>query len=141
MNDPNCIFCRIATAQIPAARVFENERAVAILDISPLAEGHLLLIPKQHVPDIRGISPADLGELTGVLPRLVTAVMNATGATGANVLQNTGASSGQAVFHLHFHIIPRVESDALGYRWNAGTYAAGRAEAIKEAVIQNLSAP
>lgn len=140
MNDPNCIFCRIATGQIPASRVFESDQAVAILDISPLAEGHVLLIPKHHISDIRGISSAELGELAGALPGLVDAVMKATGATGANVLQNTGASSGQAVFHLHFHIIPRVESDGLGYRWNAGTYSAGRAEAIKAAIIRNLSA-
>ncbi|MCB9852467.1 MAG: HIT family protein [Phycisphaerales bacterium] len=130
----DCIFCKIASGKIPSARVWSSDDAVAFLDVSPLAEGHTLLIPRRHFTDLRDV-PADvLARILSVAPKLVGALMNATGATGVNVLQNTGASAGQAVFHLHFHFIPRVEGDGLGFRWNAGSYPSGRADEVLAAV-------
>lgn len=138
MQHPDCIFCKIVAGDIPVLRVWESDDCLAFLDAGPLAEGHTLLIPKQHHRDIRDIPADALTAVTRNLPPLAAAVLRATGATGLNVLQNTGASSGQAVFHLHFHLIPRVESDGLGFRWNAGTYDAGRAEAIQSRILDEI---
>jgi len=126
----DCIFCKIAEGVIPAHRVWESDRAFAFLDINPLAAGHTLLIPKTHAVDIRDIDPESAAYLFLQAPKLATAVQQATGADGVNILQNTGAAAGQAVFHLHIHFIPRFEGDGLGFRWNAGNYGAGEAEAM-----------
>ena len=126
----DCIFCKIASAEIPAHRVWEDARALAFLDINPLAPGHTLLIPKQHSRDIFD-TPSDLAaHLFSIAPRIATAIQSATSSTGINILQNTGATAGQAVFHLHIHFIPRVDGDGLGYRWNAGAYGDGQAAAM-----------
>ncbi len=124
----DCIFCKIAEGVIPAHRVWEDDRALAFLDINPLAAGHTLLIPKLHAADIRDIDPELAAFLFLQAPKLAKAVQQATSADGVNILQNTGAAAGQAVFHLHIHFIPRFEGDGLGYRWNAGQYGAGEVE-------------
>ncbi len=138
MSHADCIFCKIVAGDIPALRVWESDDCLAFLDVGPLAEGHTLLIPKHHYRDIRDIPTDSLAALTRNLPWLADAVLRATGASGLNILQNTGASSGQAVFHLHFHLIPRVESDGLGFRWNAGAYTSGRAEAIQSRILDEI---
>lgn len=138
MHDPDCIFCKIARGLIPALKVWKSEHAVAFLDTGPLADGHTLVIPKNHYRDLRDTPAEVLCSLVTILPRLADAVMRATDATGLNLLQNTGRSSGQAVFHIHFHLIPRTEDDGLGYRWNAGTYGEGGAEAMRSRIIQEL---
>jgi|CXWL01.1.fsa_nt_gi histidine triad (HIT) family protein len=138
MQPVDCVFCKIASGQIPAKIVLDTPDCRAFLDASPLAPGHTLLIPKRHVESMLDAPPDLVASLCGQLPSLVRAITKSTGATGLNVLQNTGASSGQAVFHLHFHLIPRIAGDGLGYRWNAGTYQAGQAEAISSGIIAAL---
>jgi len=138
MQDSDCIFCKIVRGEIPALRVWETDECLAFLDVAPLARGHVLLIPKQHYQDIRDIPAEVLCSLTSQLPALAGAVIRATNATGLNLLQNTGRPSGQAVFHLHFHLIPRTEGDGLGYRWNAGDYEAGQAEEVKSRILDEL---
>jgi histidine triad (HIT) family protein len=138
MDAASCIFCKIAAGQIPTMRVLEARDAVAFLDIGPLAPGHLLLIPKTHYTSIVDVPPPALSELVSHLPGLARAVLQVTGASGLNILQNTGESSGQAVFHLHFHLIPRIAGDRLGYRWDAGSYSAGQGEALQGRMVEVL---
>ncbi len=130
----DCIFCRIVAGDIPALLVLDAPDALAFLDVGPLAPGHCLLIPKTHYESVLDIPAERIAGLTRHLPVLARAVMESVDATGLNVLQNTGAASGQAVFHLHFHLIPRIDGDRLGYRWNAGAYDAGEGERIQAAV-------
>jgi histidine triad (HIT) family protein len=139
MAASDCIFCRIASGRIPAARVLETDEAVAFLDVGPLAPGHTLLIPRTHYENLLDVPVEVLAKLAAHLPRLAGAILAATGAGGMNLLQNSGASSGQAVFHLHFHLIPRREGDSLGYRWNPGTYAPGEADALRGRILAQLS--
>ena len=138
MDAGSCIFCKIAAGKIAALRVLEAKDAVAFLDIGPLAPGHLLLIPRIHYTSILDVPPPALSELASHLPGLAKAVLNVTGASGLNILQNTGESSGQAVFHLHFHLIPRTAGDRLGFRWNAGSYSAGQGEALQGRIVDAL---
>ena len=125
MTDPSCVFCKIIAGQIPCLRIFEDDVVLAFLDIGPLAEGHLLVIPKEHYLRLEEMSPEAVAAVVRHLPLLGRAVMKATGSTAYNVLQNNGPESGQAVPHVHFHIIPRKAADGLGYRWNATKYAPG----------------
>lgn len=138
MSASNCIFCKIASGEIPSIRLLDTPDVLAFLDIGPLAPGHALLIPRQHYESILDVPPQALATVTAVLPRLAGAILHATGAPGMNILQNTGRSAGQVVLHLHFHLIPRREGDRLGFRWDAGTYAPGEAESVRSKIIAGL---
>ena len=132
--DAGCVFCKIVAGQIPCHRVYEDERVLAFLDVSPLAEGHTLIIPKGHYATLDKMSDADAAACAAVLPRLGRAVTAATGAAGWNVLQNNGRVAQQSVDHVHFHIIPRREGDGLGYRWPAGKLSPEAAKGMVEKV-------
>ena len=116
----DCIFCKIVNGQIPCHKVYENETALAFLDIGPLSRGHCLIIPKAHYARLDETPIDVVAACASLLPQLGQAVVTATGAAGWNVLQNNGPVAGQEVHHVHFHIIPRNEDDGLGFRWLAG---------------------
>jgi histidine triad (HIT) family protein len=121
------IFSRIIAGEIPCHRVYEDEHVLAFLDIGPLSDGHLLVIPKEAKAQIHELSDESAAAIGRVLPRLARAVMQATGATAYNILQNNGAMAHQAVMHVHFHIIPRIGTSGLGVGWNAGKLEGARA--------------
>jgi len=129
-----CVFCQIANGQIPSMKVYEDDRVLAFLDVTPLSEGHVLVIPKAHYVRLDEMPDDDVAAIARVLPRLAAAVVEASGAEGYNLLQNNGRCAGQAVDHVHFHIIPRVEGDGLGYRWPAKKYKEGRDKAMHEKI-------
>ena len=138
MRDPNCIFCKIIDGGIPAVKVLETPECLAFLDIGPLAEGHVLLIPSEHFETIDQM-PAELAApMLAHLPRLVRGVRAATGCQGVNILQNNGAVAHQEVMHVHFHIIPRKAGDAFRFNWPAGKYPQGRIEQLAEAIRRKL---
>ena len=138
-RDSSCIFCRIAAGEIPASMVHSTQSLVAFLDINPLAEGHLLVIPREHVASLLDMTSALASEMSRDLPALARAVKKATGAEGVNLLMNSGKAAGQVVMHAHVHLIPRRVGDGLGYRWNAGSYPAGRADAMVAALRNALA--
>ena len=138
MSDGDCLFCKIISGEIPAAKVFEDDACVAFMDIGPLAEGHVLLIPKAHAETIDQLSAADASAMLGNLPSLVSAVIAATGCEGLNVLQNNGPVAHQVVMHVHFHLIPRTSGDAFHFNWPAGKYPSTRMEQIAKAIADNL---
>ena len=138
MKDANCIFCKIASGQVPSARLLEDEVAFAFLDIGPLAEGHALLVPKDHYVTIDQMPPAAAADLLRHLPALAGAVKAAVGAEGVNILQNNGLVAHQVVQHVHFHIIPRRAGDEFHFNWPAGRYATGRTEELAEKIRQAL---
>ncbi|KAL8446340.1 hypothetical protein Emed_005077 [Eimeria media] len=94
-------------------RIFETDSCIAILDAFPAVTGHALLISKAPVKTIMELSDQQAADILKELPRLCRAVQQATGSEGVNVLHNGGAAAGQVVFHLHFHVVPRVEGDKL----------------------------
>jgi histidine triad (HIT) family protein len=134
----DCIFCKIVAGQIPALKIYENDHVLSFLDIGPLADGHLLVIPKKHYSRLDEMSGDEVAAVARVLPELADAVVRATGAQGYNVLQNNGRVAGQLVDHVHFHIIPRMPDDGLGYRWNAKKYPAGKDKQLQQEIIAEL---
>lgn len=129
-RDPACIFCKIAAGQIPAAVVYEDGVCISFLDIGPLAKGHLLVIPREHYNRLSLMPANESASVASLLPKLGLALLTVTRAEGFNVLCNEGAAAGQAVGHVHFHLIPRIKGDGLGYRWNAGSYAEGEVDKL-----------
>jgi histidine triad (HIT) family protein len=125
------IFSKIIRGEIPCYKVYEDEQVLAFLDISPLCEGHTLVIPKEPAATLDQLSDESAAALGRVLPRLCRALLKATGATEYNVLQNNGPGAHQAVFHVHFHIIPKFpDGRGLGIGWKATSLDAARAKAL-----------
>jgi histidine triad (HIT) family protein len=114
------IFDKILDGKIPCHRVHEDEHTLAFLDIAPLAPGHTLVIPKQRVAQLHELSDEYSAAIGRVLPRIARAVLAASGADAYNVLQNNGAGAHQAVFHVHFHVIPKLGGRGLGIGWQPG---------------------
>ncbi len=130
LREPDCIFCKLVAAEIPAAVVYENDALIAFLDNGPLADGHLLITPREHFERLSDVPPDTCALLARAMPLLVRAMSEVVSSPGCNVLLNDGKVAGQEVPHVHFHLIPRRENDSLGYRWSAQTYAEGRAASI-----------
>ncbi len=118
MSDAPTLFDKIIRGEIPSYKVYEDDHVYAFLDISPQSRGHTLVVPKESMAHLHELSDDASAALGRVLPRLCRAVMRATGASAYNVLQNNGGEAGQAVLHVHFHIIPRVAGDGLKFKWS-----------------------
>lgn len=115
------IFTRIIDGEIPCHKVYEDDRVFAFLDINPLSAGHTLVVPKEPAETLDRLSDESAAAIGRALPRISRAVLAATGAKAFNILQNNGAGAHQAVFHVHFHIIPKFESgQGLGIGWKPG---------------------
>lgn len=135
------IFSKIIRGDIPCHRVYEDEHVLAFLDIGPLSEGHTLVIPKEPAATLDQLSDDASAAIGRVLPRISRAVMAATGATAFNVLQNNGAEAHQAVFHVHFHIIPRFvdrEAGGLGVGWKPGSLDGETGSSLAERIRGTL---
>ena len=103
---PECLFCRIVSGGVPASRVLESPRTVSFRDISPQAPTHVLVIPKEHYPDLAALAAAD-DSLLAELVSQVHEVAEAEGISGRGyrVVFNTGPDAGQAVPHVHAHVL------------------------------------
>lgn len=111
--DPNNIFAKILRGELPAHRVYEDEKAFAFLDIMPRSTGHTLVIPKAPARNILDIAPDDLAHVIQVAKKVALAQMSAFAADGITVQQFNETAGGQVVFHLHVHVIPRFEGIEL----------------------------
>lgn len=126
------IFSKILAGEIPCHRVYEDEAVLAFLDVNPLSPGHTLVIPKEAKATLDQLSDESSAAIGRVLPRIARAVLAATGASEFNVLQNNGPGAHQAVFHVHFHIIPKTsEGRGLGVGWQPGSLEDGAGLAAK----------
>ena len=121
------VFSKILRGELPCHKVYEDDQVLAFLDIGPVSKGHTLVIPKEPAETLDQLSDESAAAIGRVLPRLARAVLAATGATAYNILQNNGASAHQAVFHVHFHIIPRLGEQGLGVGWRTGKLEDGAA--------------
>jgi histidine triad (HIT) family protein len=124
----DCLFCKIAAGELPSARVYEDERVVAIMDIFPATRGHVLVIPRAHATDLHEVSEADLAATALAAQLLSGRAVRGLGAAGVTILQSNGAAAWQTVFHYHVHVIPRYEGDPLVLPWRPGTTPADPAE-------------
>ncbi|HTH70005.1 MAG TPA: HIT domain-containing protein [Candidatus Saccharimonadales bacterium] len=107
----SCVFCRIASGELPGNVVYRDTQVVAFLDASPLFLGHTLVVPIDHVPTLDDLPPALIGPLFEVVRRTSIAVQLALGADGSFVATNTRIS--QSVPHVHVHVVPRNEGDGF----------------------------
>jgi len=103
---PECLFCSIATGEIPAEKVVESERTVAFRDINPQAPVHVLVVSREHYPDLAAVAAAGDGLLAEIATQAHrVAVAQGVADTGYRVVFNTGADGGQTVGHVHAHVL------------------------------------
>ena len=113
MAQDDCIFCKIASGELPSERVDEDERTVAFMDINPWTRGHALVIPREHSTNLYEIEPADLDATMRAAQRLATRMRDTLDCDGVNLLNSCEAAAWQTVFHFHVHVIPRFDDDPL----------------------------
>ena len=124
----DCIFCAIAAGEIPSFKVYEDDFALAYLDINPCSEGHTLVIPKAHSAGLLDTPDAALGEMVARVRKVTARLKEVLRCDGFNILQNNGEAAGQSVFHLHFHIVPRYAGgEALSFKSGKGDMEALKA--------------
>lgn len=134
-----CVFCEIAAGRAPADVVHADEHSVGFLDRSPLFKGHVLVVPRDHVPTLPDLPAAQLGALFSVVQRIAAAMPEAFEAHGTFVALNNVVS--QSVPHLHVHVVPRRRKDGLrGFFWPRQRYADASDAATHAARLRELLA-
>ena len=105
--DPNNIFARILRGELPCHKIYEDEHALAFLDIMPRAAGHTLVLPKAPARNLLDVEPSDLAHVMQAAQKIARAAVTVFGADGITIQQFNESAGGQVVFHLHVHVIPR----------------------------------
>ncbi len=111
--DPNNIFAKILRGEFPCYKVYEDEHTFAFMDIMPRCPGHTLVIPKAPARNILDIAPDDLAHVARTAKKIAVAAKHAFNADGITLQQFSEAAGGQVVFHLHVHVMPRIDGVAL----------------------------
>ena len=130
----NCIFCKIANGEIPAATLYEDEDFRVILDLGPASKGHALIVPKTHAANIYEISDEMAAKAMILAKKMATKMTDALNCDGFNIVQNNGEQAGQTVFHFHMHLIPRYEGDKVGITWEPGTLT----DEVKNEILEKM---
>ena len=134
------IFAKILRGEAPAARVFEDDHVLAFMDVFPQSRGHTLVIPKHNrARNLLDADPQVLSPLILGVQRVTRAVRAALNPDGIAVMQFNGAPSGQTIYHLHFHIIPRWEGQALRGHASSGMADAAELKALAEQIAAKIS--
>ena len=111
----DCIFCKIVNGEIPCRKIYEDECCIVFLDISPWSKGHTLVVPKTHFETIFDIDEDILCNVMSVVKKISIHLKKTLNADGIKIVQNNGKSSGQEVFHIHFHVIPSYKENPLNW--------------------------
>jgi len=111
--DPNNIFAKILRGELPCHKVYEDDKALAFLDIMPRAPGHTLVLPKSPARNLLDVDPADLAHVMQVAQKVAKAGMQVFNADGVTIQQFNETAGGQVVFHLHVHVIPRRDGEPM----------------------------
>ena len=113
----DCVFCKIRDGQIPAMRIYDDERTMVIMDINPINSGHCLVIPKAHAATVWDAEPVDLQAAITTAKKIALSIRETLKPDGLNMLQANGPAAFQSVPHYHLHLIPRWENDGKGFDW------------------------
>jgi histidine triad (HIT) family protein len=111
--DPNNIFAKILRGELPCHKIYEDDKALAFLDIMPRAPGHTLVLPKAPARNLLDVDPVDLAHVMQVAQKIAQASMKVFAADGITIQQFNEPAGGQVVFHLHMHVMPRHNGVAL----------------------------
>ena len=113
IQQDGCIFCQIVRGEVPCFKVCEDDRTLTFMDIFPVAEGHTLVITKEHFSDIFEVDGETLAAVAATSLRVAQAIRRALNPDGLGVFQLNGSAAGQSVFHYHMHLLPRNTGEAF----------------------------
>ena len=136
MND--CIFCKIINGEIPSAKVYEDELVYAFLDIAPINQGHVLVIPKEHHQSASTIPEHIAGRMMRIGSRIGIALKRRDEYDAYNLHLADGAAAGQVVMHAHLHVVPRGVEDGFRWNWRQLSYPDGAAKALAAEIADKL---
>jgi histidine triad (HIT) family protein len=114
VQDPNCIFCKIAGGKILGRVVMQNDKAIALLDAFPLATGHTLVIPKSHYAKVQDMTEQDAMAVFEITWKIAGAVESGSQVSASTIAIHNGSEAGQEIPHVHVHIVPRKSGDGAG---------------------------
>ncbi len=120
MIKDDCIFCKLANGVFPTNVIYEDEDFTVILDASPAARGHALIIPKQHSDCIYDLPDETAAKVMPLARKVALALKETFHCDGVNIQQNNEPAAGQSVFHFHTHVIPRFKKDGINLLWKPG---------------------
>jgi len=109
----DCVFCQILAGNMPGEVVYEDEHAVAFMDIFPWTRGHAVVVPRRHAKNLYEIGDDDLAHTLSAAKRLAEQMRDRLGCDGVNLLNSCEPAAWQTIFHFHVHVIPRYENDPL----------------------------
>lgn len=135
----SCVFCKIVAWETPSQRVYEDDKFIAFLDINPVNFGHTLIIPRDHHATLHEAPDEVLEGMIKLSKKIAQAVVRAMNAQGYNLGVNNGAVAGQAVDHVHFHLIPRFENDGFKLWHGRNRYGEGEMGATAKKIKDLLS--
>jgi histidine triad (HIT) family protein len=115
--EADCIFCKVIAGELPGEIVDSDERTVTVMDINPATRGHVVVIPREHSPDLLSVSEEDLAATMQAARRIAARMRETLEPAGFNVLSNVGRAAWQSIFHFHVHVIPRYPDDPLQLPW------------------------
>jgi histidine triad (HIT) family protein len=141
MQRENCIFCKIISGEIPSKKVYEDSDFVGILDINPAADGHVLLLPKQHFQILPQIPQEIVGNLGVACSNVSSKILRAFKCEGTSVFMANGAVAGQRAPHFMVHIIPRKENDDISLNPSLKEIDDNSFESIKEKLFSSMKTP
>ncbi|GIX48344.1 MAG: HIT family protein [Candidatus Tectimicrobiota bacterium] len=127
-----CVFCAIVAGQLPSTVVAENAQALAIMDINPAADGHVLVLPKAHSTDLFDLPPEVGAGMMRLCLQVAQAIRRALQPEGLNLLHASGRAAGQEVFHTHFHLVPRRQGDGVLRWWEMRPGDAARIQQVAQ---------
>lgn len=136
----NCIFCKIVKGEMPATKLYENKQVLVFMDIKPVNQGHLLIIPKKHAELINEVDQKVSAEMFR-LAKIMNSAVRSSGlkCEGVNFFLADGESAGQEIFHTHLHVIPRFKKDGFGFRFPKDYKVRDRKELEK--IAQKIKLP
>lgn len=134
-----CIFCNIASGDIPASKVYEDSEFLAFLDINPSNKGHTLIMPKAHVETLIGLKPDQLTKLMSISQKVAKGVLKSLRCDGFNLLINNKPAAQQEIPHIHVHIIPRYETDDFKIGWTHKSYDEGEINKVADDIKRYIS--
>lgn len=134
----DCIFCKIANGEIPAATLYEDEDFRVILDLGPASKGHSLILPKKHAANIYELPDETAGKAMILAKKMAGKLTDALNCDGFNIVQNNGEIAGQTVNHFHLHLIPRYEGDGLNLNWPQQEISAEQLEEIRQSIKKSI---
>jgi len=115
----HCIFCKILAGESPVSTIYEDKKVAVIVDLFPVNEGHLLIIPKYHAPSMKDVDVNTLQHIMALAAKMNEAIRASKyPCEGVNLLVADGEAAGQEVFHFHLHVFPRFKGDGFGFKYD-----------------------